>query len=180
VTPAGGQLIRETRARYGLTQEELGAMIGYDRSMVSNMENGRRGVQEVTLAQACDKLKDVLMSARICQGCTAGGFLAGVVVPMDLDGHPAEIHDVIEQEYKEFDATYHDYLETRRVGTSEQMMKAADKMMKQLFDLVPLTLSIAVGVNRECGTYHRDALRKVNCSVNVLTKKRKDRFVSAY
>jgi transcriptional regulator with XRE-family HTH domain len=52
-----GARIRALRDARGLTQEELGRIIGVDETAVSKIENGRRGLAAAELAQICEHLE---------------------------------------------------------------------------------------------------------------------------
>ena len=52
-----GQLIRETRKAKGLTQKELGAMMGLSESTVNKYEAGKQNLSLETVQKIADALK---------------------------------------------------------------------------------------------------------------------------
>lgn len=59
--PAFGQIVRKLREKRGLTEAELGSLVGYSESWVSRIEKGSRSVRRV---QMIDQLAAKLEASR--------------------------------------------------------------------------------------------------------------------
>ena len=59
-----GCRVREARAEYGMTQEELAGDVGVDPKHISWIENGRKHGNEPMPDDASDKEKEILMKYR--------------------------------------------------------------------------------------------------------------------
>jgi len=165
-----GEILRETRERYGMTQEQLGNMVAYERSMISNMECDRREASPDYLARLQARLRDTKLAVQSCGHCQQGGLLSGVVIG-DLDGHFAELLDVAHQEMEEFQVAFERFLVCRRTGNLEQEQSAALDCEKQAWDLIPVIVNLSIGMNQQYGIYHQDVLSRVNTAVQSLTRK---------
>jgi len=170
-----GTIIRATRVRLGMSQQDMGRLLGYERSSIANMETGRKIVAGETLAQCADKLRDTMIAAMICKECRQGGFIAGLEVPADLDRHVAELHENLHQEFKEMDQALERYLGDVREAGWEQEQQAAKRLLKQALDLLPLLVNLALALNQRGGIYHREVLGDVNHSMRRMACRRKEK-----
>lgn len=166
-----GEILREARERHGMTQEQLGNMVAYERSMISNIERNRRQASPECLARLQARLMDTRLAAQSCGHCQQGGLIAGAIIADNLDGHFAELLDVAQQEMSEFQKAYEKFLFHRRTGSWEQEQTSAQECAKQAWDMIPLIVTLSIKMNQHYGIYHNDILREVNTSVLSLSGK---------
>lgn len=170
-----GTIIRETRTRYGISQEEMACKLGYERSMISNIEHDRRNIPDEILARVPDYFQDDFSAALICMNCKSGGFFSGVQIPDQLDGHMTELLCVSQCEFAEYIRAFEAYIDAMRHGKLEEEKTAAEDLSKQSFDLIPILLNLSLSLNHNYGTYHKNTMRKVNASVKSMINRRKEK-----
>lgn len=172
-------ILLDVRARAGMTQEQLGAVIGYDRSMISNMEHRRRQIPDEVLSNLQERLEDDVAAMQICAHCKRGGFFAGIVLPLELDGHYSELFCVSKVEIQQYLTSMEDFLHARREGSFADERASAELALKHLFDLVIIGLNMARSMNKEYGLYHKKIWRMVWASVQMKILKEKKRPLEA-
>jgi len=170
-----GDILQDVQDRYKLKQKDIGDILGYERSMISNVKSGRRNISEEVLGLIPDRLQDDRTAMLICKNCNKNGFFSGQELPDELDAHPAELLSVFQLEFKELLVVYGKYLDALRAGSIEQEDKVAEVLAKQAFDFIPLLWNLSLALNKRHKTYHKTALKKVNCSVKSLINRRKEK-----
>jgi len=90
-----GGIIREERKKRGLSQEQLGRIMGIDRSTISNIENGKQVVHHDTLEQFGEALKSPRLRLEVLGGALPCYYLHNV------DLHPVTVQQKAIEEMRE-------------------------------------------------------------------------------
>lgn len=71
-------VLKETREQKGLSQTELGRILGYSKSAVSGMERKEIDIPDVVVKKAAKRLGSWKLAVEKCQECSTNIFLCTI------------------------------------------------------------------------------------------------------
>mgnify|MGYP006307186975 CR=1 FL=1 len=89
---------KQLRKRNGMSQQEFGAIFGYRKSTISDIERKKKEVPEFMVSKAVQEFNDLSLALEKCQECKNNQFIPAKV---DVDSSPAEVLDILIEEFEE-------------------------------------------------------------------------------
>ncbi|WP_018249749.1 helix-turn-helix domain-containing protein [Orenia marismortui] len=90
--------LRNVRESLGMNQGEFGALIGYGRTSISDMEKGDKEIPDFVISKAVSKFNALGLALEKCQECSCNYFVPAKV---DIDSSPVEVLDILIEEFEE-------------------------------------------------------------------------------
>jgi len=131
---------KNIRQTSGMNQGEFGAIFGFGRTSISDMENKLKEIPSFAISKAVKKFNALGLALEKCQECDCNFFIPARV---DIDSSPAELLEVLEEELEEalesVRKTKNLKLYNKKDSTSltESELRKLDDYTEQLYDIIP-------------------------------------------